>query len=118
LLCERNILGILDEIENLGGTIKLIQDGWFQKRIADFAYNQALRKQSGEKGVIGVNKFQDAEEHTRVETHPYDPTTERRQIERVQRVRRERDNTKVDALLNKLIEIAKDAMPEHHAGDD
>jgi len=33
-------------------------------------------------------------------------------------VRRERDNTKVDALLNKLIEIAKDAMPEHHAGDD
>src|SRR5438477_9032184 len=45
---ERNILGILREIESLGGTTKLIQDGWFQKRIADFAYDQALRKQSGE----------------------------------------------------------------------
>ena len=105
---ERKIFAILDEVERGGGTIKLIQEGWFQKHIADFAYETALRKQSGEKPVIGVNKYVDSEEHADIETHPYDPTTERRQIERLQQVRRTRNNAKVEALLNKLIDIAKD----------
>ena len=105
---ERKIFAILDEVEQGGGTIKLIQEGWFQKHIADFAYETALRKQSGEKPVIGVNKYVDSEEHADIETHPYDPTTERRQIERLQQVRRTRNNAKVEALLNKLIDIAKD----------
>ena len=105
---ERKIFEILDEIERLGGTMKLIQEGWFQKRIADFAYDQALRKQDGEKVVIGVNCFQEPEERVKIETHPYDSTTERRQIERLRRVRRERDNTQVNALLDRLIEVAKD----------
>ena len=51
-----------------GGTIKLIEDGWFQKQIADFAYETALRKQSGEKPVIGVNRFIDEEEVHDIET--------------------------------------------------
>ena len=38
-----------------GGTIKLIEEGWFQQRISDFAYETAKRKASGEKPVIGVN---------------------------------------------------------------
>jgi methylmalonyl-CoA mutase N-terminal domain/subunit len=105
---ERRIFGILDEVERGGGTVKLIQEGWFQKHIADFAYETALRKQSGEKPVIGVNKYVDSEEHTQIETHPYDPTTERRQIERLHHVRRTRNNAKVQDLLNKLVEIAKD----------
>jgi methylmalonyl-CoA mutase N-terminal domain/subunit len=105
---ERRIFGILDEVERGGGTVQLIQEGWFQKHIADFAYETALRKQSGEKPVIGVNKYVDSEEHTQIETHPYDPTTERRQIERLHHVRRTRNNAKVQDLLNKLVEVAKD----------
>jgi 2-hydroxyisobutanoyl-CoA mutase large subunit len=105
---ERKIFGILDEVERGGGTVKLIQEGWFQKHIADFAYETALRKQSGDKPVIGVNKYVDAEERADIETHPYDPTTQRRQIERLQRVRRTRNNAKVQQLLNKLIDIARD----------
>ena len=105
---ERRIFGILEEVERGGGTVKLIQDGWFQKHIADFAYETALRKQSGEKPVIGVNKYVDSEEHTDIETHPYDPTTEKRQIDRLHHVRRTRNNAKVEELLDKLVEIAKD----------
>src|SRR5262249_16887316 len=56
---EKRIFEILEEIEQRGGTIKLIQEGWFQRHIADFAYETALRKQSGEKPVIGVNRFVD-----------------------------------------------------------
>jgi len=105
---ERKIFDILDEVERGGGTVKLIQDGWFQKHIADFAYETALRKQSGEKPVIGVNKYVDSAERADIEIHPYDPTTETRQIERLQQVRRTRNSAKVQGLLGRLVEVAKD----------
>jgi 2-hydroxyisobutanoyl-CoA mutase large subunit len=105
---ERQIFGILDEVERGGGTVKLIQDGWFQKHIADFAYETALRKQSGEKPVIGVNKYVDSEAGTDIETHSHDATTERRQIERLHHVRSTRDNAKVQELLTALVAVAKD----------
>jgi methylmalonyl-CoA mutase N-terminal domain/subunit len=90
--------------------VKLIQDGWFQRHIADFAYQTALRKQSGEKPVIGVNKYVDSEEHADIETHSYDPTTETRQIKRLHHVRDTRNNAKVEQLLNELLEVARDGM--------
>jgi methylmalonyl-CoA mutase N-terminal domain/subunit len=105
---ERGIFEVLDEVERRGGTIKLIEEGWFQQRIADFAYETAKRKASGEKPVIGVNRYREPDEHFDVETHPYDPTTAERQIERLNRVRRERDNAKVAALLDRLVDVAKD----------
>ena len=105
---ERRIFEILKEIEDRGGTLKLIQEGWFQKHIADFAYETALRKQSGEKPVIGVNRFVATEPEEPVETHAYDKTTADRQIARTQRVRRERDAGEMKRLLAKLVETAKD----------
>ncbi|MEE8544899.1 MAG: methylmalonyl-CoA mutase family protein, partial [Alphaproteobacteria bacterium] len=105
---EKGIFETLDEIERRGGTIKLIEEGWFQKQIADFAYQTALRKQSGGKPVIGVNTLVEAEEQPAVETHPYDQSTATRQIARTRRVRAERDGAKVEHLLGELVEVAKD----------
>jgi methylmalonyl-CoA mutase N-terminal domain/subunit len=105
---ERRIFDILAEIDAGGGTIKLIEEGWFQKHIADFAYETALRKQSGEKTVIGVNRYVEADEKFEIETHPYDLTTAERQIARTRRVRHERDNQKVARLLDKLVAVAND----------
>jgi methylmalonyl-CoA mutase N-terminal domain/subunit len=105
---ERRIFEILDEVEQSGGTVRLIEQGWFQKHIADFAYETALRKQSGAKPVIGVNKYVEKDENPDIEIHPYDPSTERRQIERLQRVRRTRENNKVQQLFEQLIAVAKD----------
>src|ERR1700730_17858508 len=79
---EKRMFEILDYVDANGGAIKLIEDSWFQKQIADFAYATALRKQSGEKPVIGVNRFIDAEEAHDIENHPYDPQTAERQIAR------------------------------------
>ena len=105
---ERRIFDILDDVDHNGGTIKLIEQGWFQKQIADFAYETALRKQNGERPVIGVNKFVMEEAERGIETHPYDPTTAERQIARTRRVRAERDPAKVAALLDELAAVAKD----------
>jgi 2-hydroxyisobutanoyl-CoA mutase large subunit len=104
---EKRIFAILDEIEERGGTIRLIEEGWFQKHIADFAYETALRKQSGEKPVIGVNRYR-MESREQIEVHPYDPTTAERQIARTRRVREERDEAKVQALLDRLVAVAQD----------
>ncbi|WP_112486752.1 methylmalonyl-CoA mutase family protein [Thiomonas sp. X19] len=105
---ERRVFEIMEEVENNGGTIKLIEEGWFQRHIADFSYEQALNKQSGDKPVIGVNRFQEPGEVADLETHPHDPTAERRQIERLRRIRRERDGVKVNTLLDELVAVAKD----------
>jgi methylmalonyl-CoA mutase cobalamin-binding domain/chain len=105
---EKRIFEILDEVDRGGGTLKLIEEGWFQRHIADFAYETALRKQSGEKPVIGVNRLVDGAEEPKIETHPYDQTTAERQVARTQRVRRERDAVAFDKLLDELVVVAKD----------
>ena len=105
---EKRIFAILDEVDERGGTLKLIQEGWFQKQIADFAYETALRKQSGDKPVIGVNRLVDDTPDPKIETHPYDHTTAERQIARTQRVRRERDAETFNKLIAQLHEVARD----------
>ena len=88
---ERAIFGVIEEVDSRGGTIKLIEEGWFQRRIADFAYETAIKKAKGEKVVLGVNKFVEPGEKADIETHPYDPASAQRQLDRLKRVRRERD---------------------------
>ena len=98
----------MDEIEEGGGTIRRIEEGWFQRHIADFARKTAMRKASGELPVIGVNKYVEEEGSADIEVHPYDASSARRQIERLQRVRAERDETHVQQLLSRLREVAQD----------
>lgn len=105
---EKQIFETLDYIDANGGTIKLIQEGWFQKQIADFAYETALRKENGDRPVIGVNKYVMAEEMHQIETHPYDPMVAERQVARTRRVRATRGEAKVQRLLDALVDTAKD----------
>jgi len=106
---EKRIFEILEEIDERGGTIKLIEEGWFQKQIADFAYETALRKQSGDKAVIGVNRYRMDGADEKVEVHPYDATTAERQVSRTRRVRAERDQGEIERLLDRLVEVARNS---------
>ncbi len=105
---EKRIFEILDEVDERGGTIKLIEEGWFQKHIADFAYKVALRRQSGENALIGVNRMVESDSEPEIEVHAYDPTTAERQISRTRRVRAGRDEAHIRRLLEKLVAVAKD----------
>ncbi len=104
---ERAIFDVIEEVDRRGGTIKMIEEGWFQKRIADFAYETAIKKAKGEKVVLGVNKFVEPGEKPKIETHPYDPTTAERQIARLKQVRGSRDQKNVEALFARLVEVAR-----------
>ena len=105
---EKETFRILDEIEARGGTVKLIEEGWFQRQIADFAYETATKKASGEYPLIGVNRFAEEDEKLDVELHPHDEATTERQVARLNQVRTDRDEAKVQQLLKELVEVAKD----------
>ena len=105
---ERAIFAVIDEVEAGGGTVKMTEEGWFQRRIADFSYDTALKKASGDKAVIGVNKYVEPDEQFDIELHPYDVSTAERQIARLHQVRRDRDAATIERLLAKLVAVAKD----------
>ncbi len=104
---EMAIFDILDEVDRRGGTIKLINEGWFQRHIADFAYELAIKKQDGDHPVVGVNCYVEEAEEPDIEIHPYDPTTADRQIARLNEVRASRDEATVQNLLEKLKAVAR-----------
>ena len=97
----------LDEIESLGGTLAAIERGFQQREIQEAAYRVQRAVDSGELVVVGVNKFRDDE----VPTAPIqriDPDGERRQIERVRKVRSERSAEAWQAAMDELARVAVD----------
>jgi methylmalonyl-CoA mutase cobalamin-binding domain/chain len=109
---EAGIRRYLDTIDELGGTLACIDSNYFQKEIADFAYEFAQRKASGDRTVIGVNKFVDAAEEQQIEVHRLDPDSERRKITRLKEVKESRDQAAVEATLAELKRVA--ALPEEN----
>jgi methylmalonyl-CoA mutase N-terminal domain/subunit len=98
----------LDEIDAMGGTLAAIEGGFQQRQIQESAYRVQQAIERGDLVVVGVNRFRDDEAG---ETVPpiqrIDPDGERRQIERVKRVRAERDAAAWSAALDRLEAAAR-----------
>ncbi|HEV8583536.1 MAG TPA: methylmalonyl-CoA mutase family protein [Methylomirabilota bacterium] len=106
---EQEVFTILRKVDEMGGTIAAIEDGWFQREIADAAYDHARRRASGEAPVIGVNKYvEPAGAAAELPIHKVDPATEARQVARLRAVRARRDEREVARLLDRLAEAAGD----------
>ncbi|MPZ63727.1 MAG: methylmalonyl-CoA mutase [Propionibacteriales bacterium] len=105
---ENRIRDYLDQVEDMGGMVAAIEQGWFQREIADNAFEQAQRKASGDKTVVGVNKYVDASEDHTVETHKIDPESEARQIRHLKQIKADRDQEAVERALAELRRAAAD----------
>ncbi|HEY2834841.1 MAG TPA: methylmalonyl-CoA mutase family protein, partial [Sporichthyaceae bacterium] len=105
---ERGIEEYFVKIDELGGVIAAIEQGFFQREISDTAYEFAKRKASGDRPVIGVNKYRDAVDDQKVEVHKLDPESEHRQITRLKQVRSDRDPVRAERALAELMRVAKD----------
>jgi 2-hydroxyisobutanoyl-CoA mutase large subunit len=104
---EAAVFAILDKVDAMGGTIKAIEAGWFQREIADSAYETARRRASGEQPLIGVNVFTEPPAPVPVPIHKVAADVEARQIARLKAVRARRDNARVSELLERLAAEAK-----------
>ncbi len=95
----------LRRIDDMGGAVEAIETGWMKAEIEDAAFriNQAI--ESGDRVVVGVNRFVLDQEEP-VELHELDPGLEASQLERLARVKDERDQAVVDAALKSLREAA------------
>ena len=98
--------GYLDEIEAMGGTLAAIEGGFQQRQIQEAAYRVQRAIESGDQVVVGVNRFRD-DEVTTPPLHRIDPDGERRQIERVRRVRAERSADAWAAAMDRLAAVAQ-----------
>lgn len=105
---EKGIQEYMDKVEAMGGVVPAIEQGFFQKEISDTAYDYARRKASGDRPVIGVNKYVDEHEDQKIEVHKLDPESEARQIARLKQVRADRDPQRAHAALENLLAVAKD----------
>jgi methylmalonyl-CoA mutase N-terminal domain/subunit len=105
---EAEVLRILAKVDAMGGTIKAIEEGFFQHEIADSAYDFARRKAAGEQPVIGVNTLVEPSEPPPLPIHKVDPAVEARQIGRLKDVRRRRDQVLVDRLMDRLEREARE----------
>ena len=103
---EEAAYAYFDKIEALGGVIPAIEKGFFQREIADAAYRYQKEIDERKRIVVGVNEYM-AEEEPEIPILRMDPEGEKRQIERLQRLRRERDNQRVERALDRLRKAAE-----------
>ena len=96
----------LQRIDDMGGAVEAIEAQWMKQEIEESAYRIAKGIEGHERVVVGVNKFTRGDEE-RPEIAQLDPELVRRQVERLNRVRTERDQGAVDVALKSLEETAR-----------
>jgi methylmalonyl-CoA mutase, N-terminal domain len=102
---EEEALRIMADVDERGGAVAAIESGWMQRRIADSAYRQQRRIESGERVVVGVNRFQ-AGDGDAVEIVKIGPKHQEAQVAALRELRAGRDNEAVARRLDHLEEAA------------
>jgi methylmalonyl-CoA mutase N-terminal domain/subunit len=97
---------LIDRVEERGGAVAAIEDGFVQSEIDASAFRYQSEIEAGERVVVGVNRFAEHEAE-RVQLLEVDPESERRQLERTAQVRAERNTNAVGAALAEIRRTAE-----------
>jgi len=103
---EKRVLEIMKDIENMGGSVKGVETGYFKHEIAKSAYLFQRMIEKDEMIVVGVNRFKDKEEPME-EILKVDPHLEEEQVKRLKELRKNRDNRRVGKCLKELDKVAR-----------
>ncbi|MCL6577815.1 MAG: methylmalonyl-CoA mutase family protein [Candidatus Bathyarchaeota archaeon] len=96
----------IEQIDSMGGAVTAIEKGFMQREITESAYRYQKEVESKKRIVVGVNEFV-TEEEIPIKIMQIDPKIEKTLITRLQRIKRERNNTKVNEALSKLRKAAE-----------
>lgn len=102
---EDEVFQYLDKIEELGGMGQAIEKGYIQKQIQDSAYKYQREIEEKEQVVVGVNKYETDEEPPD-DILKVDPELRNQQIDKLEKLKNERDSKKVQDSLEKLEKAA------------
>ena len=104
---EKKAWDYIHRIDEMGGAVNAIEAGFIQKEIAASAYTYQREIETGEKIIVGLNKFT-IEESPLENLLTVDDSIRNVQIEKIKKLKAERDNAKVQSLLKDLSQSAKD----------
>ena len=104
---EAGAMAYFAEIEKRGGVVRAIEDNYFQMELADAAFDLHVRKERGERQVVGVTKYRDDSPNPAVELHHVDEAAAQRQLDRLAATRARRDPAAVEAALAELARVAR-----------
>lgn len=96
---------IIADIDERGGSVQAIAEGWMQEQISDSAYRAQQAIESGEAVIVGVNRFADETGATKIPILKVDPAIEREQVARTAEHRKARDG----ALVKRKLEDVRSA---------
>jgi methylmalonyl-CoA mutase N-terminal domain/subunit len=102
---EERAEALIERVDELGGAVAAIEAGFVQDEIEQSAFRWQQEVETGERVIVGVNRFAEGEEEP-IELHRLDPEIERRQLERTARVRAERDAAAAEAALAEVRRVA------------
>ncbi|HXN90274.1 MAG TPA: methylmalonyl-CoA mutase family protein [Candidatus Sulfotelmatobacter sp.] len=103
---EEEALAIMAEVDELGGAVACIESGWTQRRIGDSAYRLQKRIESGERIVVGVNKYTETDSRP-VEIMKVSPRHQAAQARALKKLRARRSQAAVDRHLAELVRAAR-----------
>jgi len=103
---ERLALGYLDRVESMGGAVAAIERGFYQQEIHEAAFRIQQGIETGERTVVGVNRFVDPDEKP-VELQRIPEDEVRKQVARVRAIRASRDGAAVERALAELGRAAR-----------
>ncbi|MDR5682882.1 MAG: methylmalonyl-CoA mutase family protein [Armatimonadota bacterium] len=104
---EQEAMAYLERIDAMGGMLKAIESGYVQREIADAAYREQIKVETGERVIVGVNRFVSDADHAPSEILRVDPAVLDHQRARLARVRASRDGAEVSAALDALRRAAQ-----------
>lgn len=104
---ERQVYDYWKQVDDLGGVLPAIDLGYYQQEISTAAYRYQREIDSNQRIIVGVNGYVDPEEELRIPILKMDPHGYDRQISRLQQLRAERDNTRVESTLAALRQTAQ-----------
>ena len=96
----------IDKIDAMGGSVNAIENGYIQQEIANAAYQYQIEVESAEKIIVGVNKFTQEKEGI-TDVLKIDETIRTIQMDKLSRLKSERNNEAVAIALKNLNEAAK-----------
>ena len=99
---EEQALAYFRRIEEIGGVLPAIEKGFFQGEIADAAYRYQIEIDKEDRYIVGLNKYVHADEKIKIPILKMDPEGFKKQVERLEKVRSERDNAAVGQKLDQL----------------
>jgi methylmalonyl-CoA mutase N-terminal domain/subunit len=105
---EADVNRIFGEIDSMGGVIRAIEAGYFQKEISDSAYRYQKELENKTKFVVGVNEFIEKDEKLDIPILAISPEVEIRQKKRLAELRQVRNNEAVMKSLNEISRASVD----------